>query len=150
VPRPRLHRGGGLADRQPGQIGNQFGLVLREQGDCAVLEVGDDRLDVATGQHTVAVGGSGDGELTKTAGGPGAGGGVTPRLAGAVPQPRGHGGSAVVAPELCGVVLTRDGKQFGIQPIEQGERLGQDHVVDGQFELVNRLGERFEDGVDLP
>jgi hypothetical protein len=45
---PGLHGGGGLADRQRDERGNQFGFVLGEQGDGAVLEVGDDGLDLAT------------------------------------------------------------------------------------------------------
>ena len=117
-----LHGGGGIADRQRGQLGDQLGFVVGEQADSAVLEVDDDRLDLPTRQHTVAVGGGGDGELTKPAGGSGAAGGLAAGLAGVVAQPRGHGGGAVVAPDLGGVVVADGGEKLGIEPIGQRER----------------------------
>jgi hypothetical protein len=67
-----------------------------------------------------------------------------------MPQPGGHGGGAVVAPQLGGVVLTDGGQQLGIEPIRQRERFDQHHPVDGQVELIDRFGKRLEGAADLP
>jgi hypothetical protein len=47
-------------------------------------------------------------------------------------------------------VFAHGGEQLGIEPIRQRERLGQYPAVDGQVEVVDRLGETFEDAADLP
>jgi hypothetical protein len=62
----------------------------------------------------------------------------------------GHGGGAVVAPQLGGVVLTHDGQQLGIELIDQREGLGQNRIVDGQIKPFDGAGEIFEDAADLP
>jgi hypothetical protein len=131
APSPVLHRHRGVPHRQRRELGHQLGLVVGEQAGGAVLEVGHDGLDLATGQDPVAVGGGGDGELAEPAGGLGAAGGVAAGPAGVVAQPGGHGGGTVGAPQLGGVVFADGGQQFGIEPIRQGERFGQHGAVDG-------------------
>jgi hypothetical protein len=71
-------------------------------------------------------------------------------LAGVVAHPGGHGGGAVVAPHLGGVVVADGGDEFGIEPVGQRERFGEHKTVDGQVEVVDRIGEGFEDAADLP
>jgi hypothetical protein len=67
-----------------------------------------------------------------------------------VAQPGGHGGGAVVAPQLGGVVLTHGGQQLGIESICQRERFGQHGAVDRQIQVVDRPCETFEGASDLP
>jgi hypothetical protein len=67
-----------------------------------------------------------------------------------VAEPGGHGGGAVVAPQLGGVVFAHGGEQLGIEPIGQRERFGQHRIVDGQVEVVDRVSEVLEETADLP
>ena len=60
---PVLHRDRGVVYRQRRQFGDQFGLVVGEQADGAVREVGDDGLDLPARQDTVSVGAGGDRQL---------------------------------------------------------------------------------------
>ena len=60
---PFLHGDRRVWDRQRGELGHELRLVVSEQVDGAVLEVGHDGLDLATRQRTIPVGGGGDGQL---------------------------------------------------------------------------------------
>ena len=116
---PVLHGGRGLSHRQVGELGDERGFVLGEQSRGAVLEVGDDRLDLTTGQHTVTVGHGGDREGAQPPASHGMASGIaagTPRV---VAEPGAHGRGTVVAPHLGGVVFTDSSEQLGIEPIKQ-------------------------------
>ena len=81
---PVLHRDRGVVTDSRANSGTSCGLVAGEQADGAVLEVGDDGLDLPARQDTVVVGAGGDRQLPEPAGGLGAAGGVAAGLAGVV------------------------------------------------------------------
>ena len=124
--------------------------MMGEQVDGAVGEVGHDRLDLATREHTVPIGRGGHRQHVEPPSRLGAAGGVAAGSPGVVPQPGGHGGGAVVAPHLGTIVLAHGRQELGIEPIGQRERLAQDRPVDGQVELVDRIGQLLEGAADLP
>jgi hypothetical protein len=128
-----------------------LGFVFGEQAHGAVLEVGDDGLDLPTREHPRrGRRPRSRGAHTQAAGGSGAAGGLAARLAGVVAQPRGHGGGAVVAPHLGSVVFADRGEKLGIEPIRQRECFGEHNAIGWQVEVVDRSGEGFEDAADLP
>jgi hypothetical protein len=124
--------------------------VPGEQADGAVLEVGQDRLDLPTGQPTVPIGGGGHRQFPEPPGGLGTAGRVAAGTLGVVAEPGGHGGGPVVAPQLGGVVRTDGSQQLGIESICQRECLDQHGPGAGRVEAVDRPSEGFEGAADLP
>jgi hypothetical protein len=143
--RPPLGHGHAeLVDRQPGEQGHQFGLVVGEPLEVPQPHVAQDHVELPArhraGHHGVAEHGERL-ELATLDGEP-AGGRFVPRRA--MPQPRRHGHRPVDLVGASGLERPHRRGQPGIEEVTDGERLDQRGGVEEGRELLDLVAQLIE------